>query len=748
MAYAPPLALDRIISPVLLRPKLIRATRNMYRFLSKLHPVCRPSKLDEKWRTTENSLNARIRELKYAQIHALMYALIQVAALLVIPVLFVLGEAAKSPFLFTGILQIGCGIGAYAVTMIFNSRTEAKEGLFTSTVKQEIWSLCTKKLMLVSVIGNCMLVLFSWGFLFVNVFIVAILYETRQLFLSFTKAWPFTSTHDTPRGETDREFDELQSQRLENRLRQRSHFFRTSIFCVPAIAGVVLVILSHDDTPQPLLAIGTVFANPGTLLGGTSLGVSFVLIAAVFWTLQRICAGEMANRISNKCPNLEDAEAYERKIRVKDIDRCMTSISLVIAGVVLCAIGLTYELIASKTISFSLHQLFYAIMGALAYSIGAVSKEVPRIYLIIANAFNKRNRERARMEYLDMGVKVVHSVRALRFVTPLGILILLWMLSMLDVVHLDYLIIGAMGITVSNLLVRDDTSERLSYQALMVSLWLFGTITYFTEGFVTNVPLELPVTVFILVLVFRVSRLVRRTSDEEGWMLDSFHKLKLLASKEVDTETRRFLTNARMDELIAIDKHKSAGELIISYKNLVQYLEALDITFAGRVMVGRHELLREDAKMSDISREALRADQAAAKDSLDEVSKIRHLVDMLVHSRQQGSRFDEIVAVALTGAGLVLGLLVFNGDGEFYSEFSSFLLSSVVVFLFFNILDLEKDRKDKTMIKDEEMSKIFDTEISIVNFEGAKKRDQEGASVVKSIVIVAGFLLLFTGVFK
>ena len=733
----------------------------MYRFLSKLHPACRPSKQDLDFShkdesLKDESLNARIRELMWVKIHALIYALIQVGALLVIPVLFVLGDAAESPFLFTGVLQFGCGIGAYAVTMLFNSRTKTRKKLFISTVIENIWSPYTLILMSVSVIANCMLVLFAWGLLFVNASTVAILYETRQLFLSFTKACTFKSIHDQPRehrrDESCGAFENRQNLRLEDHLRQRLRFFRTLIFCVPAIAGVVLVILSHHDIPQPLLEIGAVFASPGTLLGGTLLGASLVLIAAFFWSLQRICAGEMAKRLGNKYPNPKNAEAYEMKMDIKDFDRCMTSISLVIAGVVLCAIGLAIELIASKTISFSLHQLFYAFMGALAYSIGAVAKEVPRIYLIIAKALNERNRENAQIEYLDMGVKAVHAVRAFRFATPLGILILLWMLSILDVVHLDYLIIGAMGITVSNLLIRDDTSERLSYQALMVSLWLFGTITYFTDGLVTDVPLELPVTVFILVLVFRVSRLVRRTSDEEGWMLEAFHKLKLCASKEKNAKLKDYLDNARELELISIDKHKSAGELIKSYKKLVEYLERLSVSYSNKILERRKRLADPKIKYDDMTREAAQVNLAADNDALNEISDIRRLVDMLVHSRQQGSRFDEIVAVALTGAGLVLGLLVFNGDGEFYSEFSSFLLSSVVVFLFFNILDLEKDRKDKTMTKYDEMNDDFKNRvspaISIVNVEGAKKRDLEGASVVKSIVIVAGFLLLFTGVFK
>ena len=689
---------------------------------------------------------------RYAQNHASMYALIQFAFLLVLPVLFVLGDAKEAPFLFTGILQFGCGIGAFAVTMIFKSHAHTKEGLltqgdiihigleithtkterglFTPEVQKEIWSLCTMKLMMVSVIANCMLVLFALGLLFVNVSTAVLLFETRHLLLALTLALPFMATTQRTMSERvkPRESTRFREQRFlrkhhEIRLQRRLHFLRTMIFYVPAIAGIVLVILSHSDTPQPLLIIWGVLANPKTLLGGTLLGVFLVLIASAFCAFQRICATKVAERLCDKHPNREGAKTYEKE--TKDLERYMTSISLIIAGVLLCVIGLAVDLIAYETISFSAHQLFYAIMGALVYSIGAVASEVPRRYLINAESVNRHNREQGKIEALDLGVKLVYAARAIRFATPLGMLILLLMLSILDVLHLDYLIIGAMGITVSNLLIRDDTSERLSYQALMVSFWLFGTITYFVDGFVTEVPLELPVTVFILVLVFRVSRLVRRTGDEEQWVLEVFHKLKLLSSKEPDYEIRGMLMGAR-HELIAIDEHKSVGELIASYKAMVENFES-------------------------VGEKILMADRGAdeKKETLDKITDIRRLVDMLVHSRQQGSRFDEMVAVALTGGVIVLGLLIFNGDSKFYSEFSSFLLSSVVVFLFFNIIDLEKDRRDKTITEDVEMTQKFKTEMSIVNFEGAKNRNLEGASsVLKSIVIVAGFLLLFAGVFK
>ena len=276
------------------------------------------------------------------------------------------------------------------------------------------------------------------------------------------------------------------------------------------------------------------------------------------------------------------------------------------------------------------------------------------------------------------------------------------MFSVLGVPRLDYLIIGAMGIVVSNLLINVKASERVAYKALVVSLWVFGTVVYFYEGYATEIPLELPVTIFILVLAFRVDRLVRRTGQEEEWVFDVFHRLESLASeKQSDIKVSNALMQAS-NTLMRIDKYKTTKDLTEAYEDMVEKLERA------------------------------RAVGIAA----GEIMEIRRLVDKLAHSRQQGSRFGETVAIALTGGLIVTGLLFFNGDRELYGDITSFLLSSVVVFLFFNIVDLQRDRKDETL--------IVKGGRYIVNFEGVANREkQQVISVVTSAVIVIVFGLLY-----
>ena len=604
--------------------------------------------------------------------HPMWFSIMGMACYSLAPVLFVWGGAVESPFLYTGIWLVSHGVCAGIVYRFIHPSGRAL-GFNLAEIKNVTLQGMPVR-MLLTVIGGCGLSLFALGLLFLNVAIVAILYEIRFLLLFVFILIP-----------------------------------GPAIYYVPAIVGGVLVILSHNDTTQLLPALGADFADPGTLMG-----VILVLAAAVGWAIAGICTTKLAKLLTKKHfpPEHEiyTLDYFNTPDDLHDYESVysgyITCISLVIAGGALCAFGL----LAFETIS--LQRQVYAIMGGVVFSIGWFSIKTIVSYERDATKLNRQARVKGKDEADDFGMTSVLALQAVYSASPLVILILLSMFSILDVLHLDYLIIGAVGIVVSRLLIQGNLSERVAYQALTMALWLFGTITYFTTGIETHVPLELPVTIFILVLAFRVARLVRRTGQEEEWVLEVFHRLTLLASKKhIGTKASKTLRDASKS-LLRIDRHKSAGELQAAYECMVGQLET-----AGK-----------------------------ARRASDEVTDIRRLVDMLAHSRQQGSRFDEIVAIALTGGLIVMGLLVFNGnrddgDSVFYSEFTSFLLSSVVVFLIFHILDLQKARKDETLIK-HKVGRY------IVKFESLRNRELELISVGISIVIVAVFGVLFTGVFK
>ena len=570
-----------------------------------------------------------------------LYMMVTVACFSVFPVLFKIGGAGESPFLFAGILQLSAGIGMCTVMLFGRKRLQIGPTAF-----EGIMSQCKTWYMLFAVIASFHFVLFAHGLSFVDVSIAAILYETWPVFLMLIMSFIF---YDKEKGKDKQRYDPIS--------------IATWFFVVLALVGVGLVILSHNDTARTLHDIWSDLTHFRTMIG-----VGLVLLAAFLAAARPAFTSKMGEYLAKKHSSTEKGEMEEIAFAT-----AMTCVCNVLTGGGLVITGL------AVSENFSTHILLYAIMSGVLNSFAIVT---------FRTAILKTD---------NLGVS------AIGYATPLITLIWLWALSILDVVHLDYLVIGAMGIAVSNLLIIVKASKRVAYKALVASLWVFGTFVYFHEGYATDIPLELPVTVFILVLAFRVDRLVRRTGQEEEWVLEAFHKIELLVSgkKHVSAPSRRLLSEA-LRTLICIDKHETTGDLNAEYRKMVKQLR----------------------------------DARTARSTEDEITEIRRLVDNLVHSRQQGARLGEFVAITLTGGLIVLGLLIFNGNREIYGEITSFLLSSVVVFLLFNIVDLQRDRKDETLIKE--------SGEYIVNFSNTKNREtQQYISMGTSCVIVAVFVWLF-----
>ena len=499
----------------------------------------------------------------------------------------------------------------------------------------------TIRLTLASIIGAVGSGLFAVAISFVDISIAAILFETWPFFLIPIMAFLFRDSE-----------------------RYRPNLAGTLVFVMPAVAGVALVTLSQNDTHNVLPTLGDVFS-----VSRTSFGVLLALLSAIFAAVFAACTLKLGESIADNHQNSKRGGIEEVSAAV-----VMTSVCLILAGGASSTIGL----IRSETIS--LHQLTYAIIGGVVLnSIGVVTFRV------------------ANLKTDNLGVNV------LAFATPLVALMWLWVLGLLNVARPDHLFIGAMGIVVANLLINIDASRRFASKALVLSLWTFGTIAYLTEGYATDVPLELPVTVFILVLSFRVDRLVRRTGHEEEWVFEAYHKLKILEKNEAKQFSRGWkAVRVASRKLKGIDSYKNTKGLTMAYEDTLTCLEYAD------------------------------ADQVPNRELMD----IRRLVDNLAHSRHQGSRFGEFVAIALTGWLILTGLLVFSGNRDLYGEIISFLLSSVVVFLIFNIVDLQKDRRDETL--------KFKAGRHVVNFEGVgDKETQQYVSLGISVLIVAAFVALF-----
>ena len=139
------------------------------------------------------------------------------------------------------------------------------------------------------------------------------------------------------------------------------------------------------------------------------------------------------------------------------------------------------------------------------------------------------------------------SFNALGYAIPILALVALFLFNQADISRIDYLILGATAIIVTNLLINFEAEVRWSFEALILALGGCGTLVYFRadifewlgvsswtwsgDGYFGSVALA--ATVFTLLLAFRVARLVTRTNDEENRTFSVLRKLDSLVRREV-----------------------------------------------------------------------------------------------------------------------------------------------------------------------------------------------------------------------
>ncbi len=295
------------------------------------------------------------------------------------------------------------------------------------------------------------------------------------------------------------------------------------------------------------------------------------------------------------------------------------------------------------------------------------------------------------------------GVNALIYASPIVALGWLAVFSQVHVPHIELLVIGTMALITANLLINFEADIRLAYRALMIALWACGAVVYLTGGYDYTGNVEIAATIFILILSFRVDRLVRRTADEENKMLLLFRQLALFV------ESKKIKPSA-LDNLLSIDTHKTRDDLKSAYINLKQHIT--------------------DAKPG-----VMPSDEK-------ELAEMEAEIDSLAHSKQQGVHFGEITAISFVGGIFIVALLFFTAPGlagwdRFFTDISSFVLAAVTLFLIFNILDLENDRKNDVLKLDEKLKTY-----QIVFDDATNRSAQQWISLIVSVSIVITYAVL------
>lgn len=312
---------------------------------------------------------------------------------------------------------------------------------------------------------------------------------------------------------------------------------------------------------------------------------------------------------------------------------------------------------AAVVIAWAVSSVFFIIFGKLSgESLGDIDVTTAALYGLFGLGVAAILFRVANLKIRNLGIN------ALGYATPVVSLLWLEFASLISVPHFDWLVIGAAAIIVANLLLNFKADNRLAYKALVVSLWVSGSIIYLTDGYESSDSLEVAATIFILILAFRVDRLVRRTAEEENSVFSLFWQLEIL-------ESRKIVKHQALTHLLEIDKYENTTKLKNAYSELKRCInEAVKKIFQN---------------------------QTATKDANEDANKLAQIaaeVDALTHSKQQGTHFGELVAIGFIGGIFVSGLLLFSpiasiGTDRFFANFSSLILAVVTLFLFFNIID-------------------------------------------------------------
>ena len=208
-------------------------------------------------------------------------------------------------------------------------------------------------------------------------------------------------------------------------------------FVVVAMAGVVLVILSGGESRNPINTLGD-----GVFRVETLVGSALALIAAVGGAVRVVCTLRVGTLLA-----VENATGGTTRDEFV-FGIVATVVALMASGAGLCVAG------AVLAETMSTKQFLYATLSAVLFGwVGIVAIRV------------------ANISTDNLGVN------AIAYLAPVLTLAWLWMFSILDVPHIDYLVLGALFIVAGNIVIN--AVARVAHRAAIATLLVFGAVIHF-----------------------------------------------------------------------------------------------------------------------------------------------------------------------------------------------------------------------------------------------------------------------------
>ena len=534
-----------------------------------------------------------------------------------IPLAIALANGGESPFLFTAGFRLGAFAGQLVIVLV----------AYRSLVfNRAIWALIKLKvfswLILGVVIGKTEYAFLAWSTYFIDISVSAVLYECWPIFLILVTAWLF-----------------------RNQQRYKKVTFWSYMLIGIAFVGVAFVVYSQSDGTGNFATVSL----PNLLYGLALIGVAIVFTAFAGFAFR--WGTDLADEM--------------RKIDANTNTESVSLFGALIASVIGNAAAFFLSIAATPFID--------------AQSFDSGLTVIPVAFIAGVTAFSIADGlwRKANLITHNLGINAVV------YLIPVLSLTWLFVFSQASVERWDYLIIGATAIITANLLINFEAEIRMGFKALVIALGGFGTFVFLRDdifeflnvsqwhwaggGYFQSITLS--ATVFILLLAFRVSRVVTRASDEDNRTFLVYRKMDMLARRKViDPQICQYILDLdRANNNSAVEQE--------AYNKARKLIEEVDPT----------TLDTPDAQL---------------------LSDAEANLDALVDSKRVDIHLGEMFALFIFG-GITIGLALLSlppnvvGWTRLLVDMVAMLVSSVVVYLLFHIQDLQQERDEHNLDSEE-----------------------------------------------
>ena len=603
------------------------------------------------------------------------YMLIAVLGFSLLPVFVALG-ARDTPFLFAAGLRIGAVVGFALFMALFYRR------LFFST---NTWKMVGVRLLrsplsvggrvihsplpiILATIGHLEYTFFALSTQYIDIAVATVIFEIWPIILVWLSGRIFARYNITSR--------------------------EVYFLSIVGFIGIIFVVLSEF---QGDLRVDERFSE---LLGTSQLGIGFILITVALLMAPLIAFGlrwgvDLGRNLGDQGDGREDSG---------DLEFFGIMVANLIGNGFALLLNLTMGALTGEQASTATVALFE--FGGQVLTAAPIALAI--VGGFIALTIGGVAWRRANLVTHDLGVNTLF------YMTP--VIGLLWLfglsrtglLSQVEVIRPEYLIIGTVAIVIANLLINFGADRLLGFKALIIAVWACGAMVnlrpqswLWTGDTDYYTLLALSATVFTLIYAFRVARLSSRILDEDN------HGFRLV--RQLEAMARRGVVDPDVcDDILAINE------------------------MDGPRMQDAYNSARRRMDTAILS--------AEPKDA-EKLVELEADLDSLTHSRQQGINFGELCAIAIFGGITILLALFALPDGVgrtgFLIELFTMLFTPVIIFLTVSIWDLRLERiarimRTRVIAGRRDYSVLFQDE--------TKRHIEQGITVVVGLLMVGTYV--------